>query len=74
MLKKMSKHHYFVTTYDRGIIKNHWIGLLKNFLYLIYVGQTDSFCPNTKSKMSFSVTKWKFQIIAAAINRDIMVM
>ena len=42
--------------------------------YLIHVDQTDSFFPNTKSKISFSVTKLKFLIIAAAINGDMMVI
>ena len=35
--------------------------------------QIDSFCPNTKSKKSFSVKKNKFLIIAADINRDFTV-
>ena len=38
------------------------------------MGQIDSFCPNTNSKISFSVTKFKFLIIAAAINKDFTVI
>ena len=41
--------------------------------YLIQVGQTDSFFLNKKSKISFSVTKLKFVIIAAAIYGHITV-
>ena len=36
-------------------------------------GQIFSFCPSTKSEISFPVTKFKFLIIAAAINGDFTV-
>ena len=41
--------------------------------YLILVDQTHSFFSITESKISFSVTKLKFLIIAVAINRDMTV-
>ena len=73
MMKKNSKYHNLVITYDRRIIQTpmETKDVFKTFPMIVSDFQTDSFFPSTKSKISFSVTKLKFLKITAAINRDI---
>ena len=60
MIKKISKHHNFVTTYDREITQRPLKTSCKDLsMVQIHVGQTDSFRPNSKSKISFSVKNLK---------------